>query len=105
MDQYLGLILSAELIKAFGKNLNDIMGLLIKGHLHDSRQSVTPGNHPLAHGAVASQTDHPGLIDVAHLQFPDDLFHPQINIFGQTILNHDPKDNPISSLSQLSRDP
>jgi len=30
MDQYLGLVFSAEPIKPFGKNLNDIMGFLVK---------------------------------------------------------------------------
>jgi hypothetical protein len=36
MDQYLGLIFSAEPIKPFREDLNEIMGLLIEGHLHDA---------------------------------------------------------------------
>ncbi len=30
----------------------------------------------------------PGLIDMGHLEFPEDLFHLNINILGQMVLNH-----------------
>ena len=88
VDQYHGLIFSAELIKPFGEDLNDIMRILVKGQLHDSWKSVTPGDHPSAPGTFTPQADQPGLIDMGHLQFPKDLFHPQINIFSQMVLNH-----------------
>ena len=82
MDQDLGLIFFAELIKLFGEDLDDIMGLLVKGHLHNSWKSVAPGDHPSAPGTFAPQTDQPGLIDMGHLQLSKNLFHPRINIVG-----------------------
>lgn len=88
MDQHLGLIFSAKPIKPFGEDFNDIMRFLVKRSLHDSRKSVTAGNHSPAPGTFASQTDQPGLIDMGQLQFPEDFLHPGINIFGQMILNH-----------------
>ena len=100
MDQHLSLIFSAEPIKPFGEDLDDIMRALYKGHLHDSWQSMTPSNHSSALRTFAPHADHPCLINVGHLQFPDDLLDSQVNIFGKNVLNHDPKNNVISSLTQ-----
>jgi hypothetical protein len=49
---------------------------------------MAPRDHPPAAGAFTPQTDQPSFIDMGHSEFPEDLFHPEIDILGQMVFNH-----------------
>jgi hypothetical protein len=50
---------------------------------------VTPGDDPAAAGAFASQADQPGLIDMDHFEFSEDLLYLEIDILSRIVLDHD----------------
>jgi len=103
MNQYLGLLVFAEPIKPLGEDLDDIMRTLVQGELHNPWKSVTPGDDPSAGGAFTPQAGQPGLIDMGHLELPEDLLHSKINIFGRGIFNHDRINPWLSSLIRIQQ--
>lgn len=88
VDEDFGLFFFAEFVKFFGDNLDDIMGLLVEGQLHDSGKSMTTSNYSFAIRTLTPYACHSRFIHMGHLKFMKNILYLCTNILGQFVLNH-----------------
>ena len=88
VNKHLCPLLFAEFIKLLGDDLNNVVGLYVKGMLHDLGQAVAAGYDALAGRTPAPDADDPGSVDVGHLELADDLLDLDADVLGRFISDH-----------------